>query len=126
MYIPVCVPCQSRIAADAKKVKLSDALVDVQKSTEALANALGRSSGEKRKAPSKQLRDALRECAAAFNSVHDEITWFVSKTPPGAERDRLVALLGPLDALLERTDSGAAASPAATIIGTETAPAGTG
>ncbi len=108
-------------AADAKKAKLTDALADVHKTTEALAQALGRSTGEKRKAPSRQLREALGECAAAFNVVYDEIAWFVSKASPGAERDRLVTLLAPLDALLERVDSGAAASPpVAPIPGAET------
>lgn len=90
------------LASDAKKVKLGDALADVKKTTEALAQALGRSGGEKRKSPSKQIRDALSECAAAFNVVHDQLVWFVEKTPPGANRDRLTSLLAPLEALLER------------------------
>ena len=92
------------LAADAKKVKLESVLADVEKATDALADALGRTSGEKRKTPSKQLRDALGECAAAFNSVHEDLNWFVGKTAPGAERDRFHALLQPLTALLARNE----------------------
>jgi hypothetical protein len=90
---------------DAKKVKLTAVLADVHKATEALGQALGRGSSEKRKAPSKLLRDAMAECSDAFNSVHDQLDWFISRTPPGAEHDRLNALLGPLQALLERVAS---------------------
>ena len=50
--------------ADAVADGLADALADVQKTTEALALALGRSTREKRKSPSKQIRDAISECAA--------------------------------------------------------------
>jgi hypothetical protein len=90
------------LAADAKKLKLGDALADVAKTTEALAKGLGRGLGSKRRAPSRQLRDALAECAAAFNGVHNDIAWFVGRTPPGPDRDRLAALSAPLEALLAR------------------------
>jgi hypothetical protein len=100
------------LAADAKKLKLADALADVQKTTEALAKALGRSSGEKRKPPSRQLRDAVAECAASFNAVHDDLAWFISRTPRGSERDHLEALLAPFEALLARTTAAPVASPA--------------
>jgi hypothetical protein len=93
------------LAADAKKLKLADALADVAKTTEALAKGLGRGSGEKRKAPSKKLRDAVAECAASFNGVHDDLTWFISRTPKGPERDGLEALLAPLEGLLSRNTS---------------------
>jgi hypothetical protein len=99
------------LAADAKKLKLADALADVKKTTEALAQGLGRSSGEKRRPPSKQLRDAVAECAAAFNGVHDEIEWFIRRTPKGADRDVLTALLSPLEALLSRNGPVAPAAP---------------
>ena len=114
------------LAADAKKAKIADALVDVQKTTEALAQVLGRATGEKRKAPSKRLREALGECAGAFNAVHGEIAWFISKSSPGVERDRLVSLLAPLEALLVRNEpaSSELASPAAPEA--ETQPTGTG
>ncbi len=95
---------------DAKKVKLTAALADVHKATEALGQALGRGAAEKRKAPSKLLRDAMAECSDAFNSVHDQLDWFISKTPPGAQHDRLVAWLGPLNALLERVGSTASSA----------------
>lgn len=101
------------LAEDSKKVKLTQVLADVEKATEALAQALGRGTGEKRKAPSKQIRDAVSECAAAFTGVHDDIAWFIGKTTPGAERDRLTALLAPLDALLARNERAPATEPPA-------------
>jgi len=96
------------LAADAKKCKLEGALADVERTTAALAEGLGRGKNEKRRPPSKQLRDAMSECVAAFNAVHDELAWFVRKAPAGAERDKLQALLGPLDSLLERAAPAAA------------------
>jgi hypothetical protein len=90
------------LAADAKKLKLADALADVAKATEALAKGLGRGTGDKRRPPSRKLRTAIAECAASFNGVHEDLAWFIGRTPPGAERDGLTALLVPLEALLTR------------------------
>jgi hypothetical protein len=90
------------LAADAKKVNLGDALADVAKTTEALAKGLGRAEGSKRKAPSRQLRDAVAECAASFTAVHQDLTFFLEHTPPGPERDHLASLLKPLEELLAR------------------------
>jgi hypothetical protein len=98
------------LAADAKKLKLADALADVEKTTEALAKGLGRGTGDKRRPPSRKLRSAVAECAASFNGVHEDLMWFVGRTPPGAERDKLNALLVPLDALLSRHAPGATAA----------------
>jgi hypothetical protein len=113
------------LAADAKKLKLADVLADVAKTTEALAKALGRSSGEKRKPPSRQLRDAVAECAASFTAVHDDLAWFISRTPKGPDRDHLEMLLAPLEALLARTTPAASAAPPMpeTAPGPENAPA---
>lgn len=103
------------LAADVKKIKLEDALADVKKATEDLAGGLGRSAGEKRKAPSKALREAVAECAGCFNAIHEQIDWFARRTPKGPERDTLTALLAPLEALLERSTQApvAQAAPAA-------------
>ena len=90
------------LAADAKTLKLGDALADVAKTTEALAKGLGRGTSDKRRPPSRKLRTAIAECAASFNGVHEDLAWFVGRTPPGAERDKLTALLVPLEALLAR------------------------
>ena len=101
----------SPLAADAKKLKLGDTLEDIDKATEALAKALGRGKGEKRKSPSHQLRKAVSECASSFNGVHDDLAWMIERTPKGVERDRLEALLMPLEALLTRNPaSGEAAA----------------
>lgn len=91
------------LAADAKVARLEPVLGDVKKTTEALAEGLGRATGGKRRPPSKRLRDAVGECAAAFNSVHDEIAWFARKAPAGPDRDHLLALLAPMEALLARS-----------------------
>ena len=104
----------SPLAADVKKVKLGDVLSDVEKTTEALAKGLGRATGTKRQAPSRRLREAVAECAAAFNSVHDDLVWFAQHTQPSPERDNLHALLKPLEDLLTRHEpTAAAADPAA-------------
>jgi hypothetical protein len=108
------------LAADAKALKLGDALADVAKTTEALAKGLGRGTGDKRRPPSRKLRSAIAECAASFNAVHEDLTWFVGRTPPGAERDMLTALLVPLEALLSRH---ASATPAASAPAEPTPPA---
>ena len=59
------------LAADAKKLKLGDALADVEKATEALAKGIGRGTGDKRRPPSRKLRSAIAECAASFNADHE-------------------------------------------------------
>jgi hypothetical protein len=90
-------------AADVEKLKLADALHDIDEATEALAKAIGRSAGQKRAAPpSIRLRDAMIACRIAFNAVHEQIAWFVDHTANGPDRDRLVALQAPFDALLAR------------------------
>jgi hypothetical protein len=110
------------LAADAKKLKLADALADVAATTEALAKGLGRSTGDKRRPPSRKLRTAIAECAASFNGVHEDLAWFIGRTPPGAERDVLTALLVPLEALLTR-HAPAAPAEAAPVEATPTTPA---
>ncbi len=90
------------LASDAKKLKLGDVLADVSRTTEALATGLGRGSGTKRQPPSRQLREALAECASAFNGVHDSLAWFIARTPAGPDREQLEALQAPLEALLAR------------------------
>ena len=107
------------LAADARKLKLGDALADVAKTTEALAKGLGRGTGDKRRPPSRKLRSAIAERAASFNGVHEDLAWFVGRTPPGAERDRLTALLVPLEALLSRH---APAAPAEAVPAEPTSP----
>ena len=90
-------------AADAKLARIDGEIADIDKATEALAAGLNRPTGGKRRAPSQQVREAVAECAQIFNGVHDDLSWFVDKAPPGAERDHLTALLAPLEALLERS-----------------------
>lgn len=96
-----------RVAADVKKVKLQDVMDDVQSSTNALAEALGRFKGKKRKSRSAKLKEAAQGCVTAFNSVHQSLLLLLSMTPKGAGHDRISALLEPMDDLLARGDSAA-------------------
>ena len=79
---------------------------------------IGRGAGDKRRPPSRKLRSAIAECAASFNAVHEDLAWFVGRTLPGAERDKLTALLVPLEALLSRhaPATSAEAAPADTTL----------
>ncbi len=103
------------LAADVKKLKLDDELADIEKKTEALAQGLGRGSGEKRRTPSKQVRAAMADCVGAFNAVHNDLVWLRDETSSGPDRDLLTALLAPLEALLSRNTPAATkeAAPAA-------------
>jgi hypothetical protein len=113
------------LAADAKKAKLESALADVKKTTEALAEGLGRRTGDKRKPRSMQVRQALASCVAAFNAVHGGLELGLEGTPKGPGRDMLTALLEPLDALLGRhaPSPAAADAPAAPTPAPEDKPA---
>jgi hypothetical protein len=102
------------LAADAKLLELGDTLKKVGETTEALAKALGRSAGGKRAGrPSTKIREAVAACAASFNAVHESIDWFLDRLPAGGERERLLALKAPLEALLARVPSAAVAEPEA-------------
>jgi hypothetical protein len=90
------------LAADVKKAGLESVLADIHQATEELAKAVDRQGGKKRKAPSKVLRNALGQCVSAFNAVHENLLWYIEQSPAGPDRDKLSALLAPLDALLER------------------------
>jgi hypothetical protein len=90
-------------AADVKKLKMGDLLQEIADTTEALAKGAGRTPGTKRSgAPSIQQREALTACSAAFNGVHDEIAWFIENTEKGPDRDKLIELQAPFEALLAR------------------------
>jgi hypothetical protein len=97
---------EGSLAADARLIGLQPHLKVVEKTTEALARGLGRSFEQKRVGTrAARLREALGGCAAAFNGIHSEITWFLDHTEDGAARARLSQLLVPLQALLERYPS---------------------
>jgi hypothetical protein len=91
------------LAVDAKKVGLAAVVKQIEESTEALAKALGRGPGQKRSSPrSIRLREALTECSAAFNWIHQDLAWTAEHTPPGPARSQLDNLLAPFTALLSR------------------------
>jgi hypothetical protein len=115
----------AQTASDIKKLKLGEMLTEIGETTEALAKGAGRKAGMKKAgAPSAQQREALTACSAAFNGVHDDIAWFIEHTPTGVERDKLLALQAPFEALLARNPpKGAvvkaapeAAAPAAPVV----------
>jgi len=92
-----------QLAADAKKVGLASVVKQIEETTEALAKALGRGPGQKRSSPrSIRLREALTECSAAFNWIHQDLAWTAEHTPPGSARAQLDNLLAPFTALLSR------------------------
>jgi hypothetical protein len=84
-------------------VGLAAVVKQIEETTEALAKALGRGPGQKRSSPrSIRLREALTECSAAFNWIHQDLAWTAEHTPPGASRTQLDNLLAPFTALLSR------------------------
>ncbi|MFO0587874.1 MAG: hypothetical protein U0441_10060 [Polyangiaceae bacterium] len=98
-----------RVAADVKSLKMQDVIDDVEKSTNALAEALGRNKGKKRKSRSLKLKEALQGCVTAFNTVHQGLLLLLNTTPKGAAHDRISALVEPLEELLSRASSAASA-----------------
>jgi hypothetical protein len=82
----------------------------IQEATVALGEGIGRAPGKNR-APSRSLRirDALQECSAAFNRIHDGLVWAIGHTGSGPDRDKLEKMLAPLQALLDRYPATAAA-----------------
>jgi hypothetical protein len=91
------------LAADATKVGIKPLLQDIDTATEALAHGLGRGPGQKSASSrATRRREALVECTTAFNSIHDELAWFVANTEDGEARAKLEQMLAPLQALLER------------------------
>jgi hypothetical protein len=102
----VALTKEGSLADDARLVGLQLSLKAVEKTTEALARGLGRTSDQKRVGTrAARLREALAGCATAFNGIHSEITWFLDHTEDGPLRARLLLLLAPLQALLDRYSS---------------------
>jgi hypothetical protein len=107
-----------------KKLKMGDLLQEIAETTEALAKGNGRTAGSKRSgAPSIQQREAVTACSAAFNGVHDDIAWFIANTASGPERDKLLELQAPFDALLARNPPRVAAAKASSPAVAPAAPA---
>lgn len=91
------------LLADVTLLGLTAMRDEIHQATEALAQGIGRGPGEKR-APSRsrRIRAAVAGCATAFNGIHGQLAWMSERTPPGAARTQLEAMLAPLQALLER------------------------
>lgn len=105
---------EAATAADVKKLKIGDLVQEIVETTEALAAGNGRTAGSKRAgAPSIKQREAVAACCVAFNGVHGNLAWFIENTPNGPERDKLIELQAPFEALLVRNPPRAAAAKAA-------------
>jgi hypothetical protein len=102
---------EKSLAADLKLTGLTSMLDRIQEATVALGEGIGRAPGKNR-APSRSLRirDALQECSASFNSIHDWLVWAIDNTPSGPDRDKLEQMLSPFQALLDRYPATAAAA----------------
>ena len=111
---------EPQLAADLTLTGLDAKIDRVRKTTEALGAGIGRGPGKNR-APARSLRirDAVQECVATFNHIHDGLVRAIAHTPSGPDRDQLEELLSPFQALLDRhpapakADSSAGAAPAA-------------
>jgi hypothetical protein len=91
------------LSADVKAVGVGEHLERIGDATDALAIGLGRGPGQVRAVSrARRIRDALAACAAAFNTIHDELAWAIEHTGPGNDHQRLEALYAPFLALLER------------------------
>ena len=117
---------EKSLAADLKLTGLAPKLERIRAATAALGEGTGRAPGKNR-APARSLRirDALQECAAAFNGIHDGLVWAIAHTASGPDRDKLETMLEPFQALLDRYPATAAASPAAAAGEGKAAPAAT-
>lgn len=94
---------QGPLASDSQLLGIGGLIQQISQATEALANGLGRSAGDKRSAGrATRIREALSACTGAFNAIYDEITWFLEHTEPGPAHDQLAALRAPFAALLDR------------------------
>jgi hypothetical protein len=106
------------LTADVKTVGLAPHIQRIHEATEALAAGLGRAPGQNRApARSRQIRDALTACSAAFNAIHDDIEWLLDHTPEGTHREQLRSLHKPFLALLERYPPRSAAAAGAADAG---------
>jgi hypothetical protein len=88
------------LAADVALLGVASTIARIGDATEALAKALG-GDGDRALARSLQVRGAWTNCVAAFNGVHDDLAWLLANTAPGAEREKVSALLAPFERLLD-------------------------
>jgi hypothetical protein len=100
------------LAEDAKKVGVQPLLAEISAATEALSCGLGRGSGQRRAGTrAARVREALAECAAAFNGIHSDLEWLIAHAEPGEARARLEQMLAPFQALLDRYPGGSPDQP---------------
>lgn len=98
----VALAASEAVAADIALLKLEARIEQIEAATEKLAEAMGRGGGGRKGARSLRVREAIGACVVAFNSVHEDIAWFIERLAEGKERKQMQALLAPLEALLAR------------------------
>lgn len=89
------------LASDVALVGIAPTMKRVSETTEALAKEVPEGAGDRPRGRAVQIRAAWAGCVAAFNGVHDDLTWLLAHMPAGAERARVAELLAPFEALLE-------------------------
>lgn len=89
------------LADDVALVGIAATIKRVAETTEALAKEVPEGAGDRPRGRAVQIRAAWSGCVAAFNGVHDDLTWLLAHTLAGAERERVAELLAPFEALLE-------------------------
>ena len=97
----VKVAATKPFADDVALLGLGATIKRIGEATEALAEAVPAGDGGNARARSLQIRAAWTGCVTAFNGVHDDLVWMRDHTAPGVERERVIALLAPFEALLE-------------------------
>lgn len=99
----IAITASGPLAEDVERLKLGDLRKSIHETTEALAEAIGRTSKQPRSAlRSRRVREALSGCAVSFGAIHDELVWLLAHTPEGEAKRQLQALLEPFLALIER------------------------
>lgn len=99
----IAITASGPLAEDVERLKLGGHRKSIHEATEALAEAIGRTSKQPRSAlRSRRVQEALSGCAVSFGVIHDELVWLLAHTPEGETKRHLHALREPFLALLER------------------------
>lgn len=87
-------------AADIALLGLGGIITDIQRTSDALAAAIG--YGQNTQPPSERLRLALAACASMFSLVAGQLAWLAAHGQVGMEQTRAAKLRASLEALAAR------------------------
>jgi hypothetical protein len=96
---------------DITLLGLGAAMLEVSQATDALATAIGH--GQSAVTPYARLVAVTAECAASFVAVAEQLAWEIEHGQPGGDRDRAMAMRGPMEKLVARYPAPMATAPAA-------------